>query len=369
MDEARALYRRALAGGQDDLKARYNLVLIDKIAASDENFSSLARTWQAQCSGDIDLSCDQQIWLHFALGKCYDDTADYAAAFSHFSAGCRLKRAGIVYSADDFSAQVSRIIRLFDRDTLARLRGAGDPSELPVFILGMPRSGTTLTEHILASHPDVFGAGELSTLMDIAGQLGQRLSDARLDAVTLAAWGARYVAELKTHAPDALRITDKMPANFLALGLIHLMLPNAKIIHVRRNPADTCVSCYAQLFTDGHEYSYDLTELGRYYVDYARLMEHWHSVLPAGAFLEVAYEDIVADQQAVTRRIVEYCGLPWSDDCIAYYMSERDVRTASAMQVRQPMYTSSLGRWKNYREFLAPLFDALGDLAPGSSVG
>ena len=369
IDEARALYLRALAGGREDLKVRYNLVLLGKIVAGDENFAALVKTWQSQRNGDIGLSREQQIWLHFALGKCYDDTADYPAAFAHFSAGCSLKRAGIVYDPDDFSAQVSRIIRLFDRDTLTRLRGTGCRSELPVFILGMPRSGTTLTEHILASHTDVYGAGELSDLMDIAGQLGQRLSDSRLDPENLAAWGERYVAGLKALAPDALRITDKMPGNFLALGLIHLMLPDAKIIHVRRNPADTCVSCYAQLFTDGQECSYDLTELGRYYVDHARLMEHWRAVLPRDAFLEIDYEDIVADQEAATRRIVEYCGLPWSDDCMAYYSSVRDVRTASAMQVRQPLYRSSLGRWKNYREFLVPLFEALGDLAPGSSAG
>lgn len=362
--EARALYLRALAGGQDSLKVRYNLALTGKVAADDENFAEFVKISRSQRSGAIELSREQMIWLHFALGKCYDDIADYPAASVHFSAGCGLKRAGIVYDPDDFSGQVSRIIRLFSKEMLARLCGSGDPSDVPVFILGMPRSGTTLTEHILASHPDVYGAGELSDLMDIAGQLGQRLSDTQLDPAALRAWGGRYAAGLKAIAPHALRVTDKMPANFLAMGLIHLMLPNAKIIHVRRSPADTCLSCYTQLFTDGQEYSYDLNDLARYYVDYARLMDHWRSVLPAGAFLEVDYEAIVADQHALTRRIVEYCGLQWRDECIDYYKSDRDVRTASAMQVRQPLYTSSVGRWKNYRELLAPLLVQLGDLAP-----
>ena len=155
-----------------------------------------------------------------------------------------------------------------------------------------------------------------------------------------------------------------MPANFLAVGLIHLMLPNAKIIHVNRNPVDTCLSCFTQLFKDGQEFTYDLAELGRYYVDYARLMEHWRKVLPDGAFLDVRYEDIVADQEAQSRRLIEYCGLEWDDACLDFYQSKRAVRTASMAQVRQPIYKSSVERWRPYEKFLGPLLDALGELAP-----
>jgi len=169
---------------------------------------------------------------------------------------------------------------------------------------------------------------------------------------------------LQRCAPDARRITDKMPANFLALGLIHLMLPNAKIIHVRRNPADTCLSCFTTLFNHGQPHTYDLAELGRYYVDYTRLMEHWRKVLPDGAFLEVQYEDIVADQEMQARRLIEYCGLGWNDACIDFHRNLRAVHTASMAQVRQPIYRSSVERWRPYEKFLGPLFDALGDLAP-----
>jgi hypothetical protein len=237
----------------------------------------------------------------------------------------------------------------------------------------MPRSGTTLTEQIIASHPDVHGAGELPDLMtiaqrDVAG-MGAVFPNniPALDQAGLGAWGADYVAGLHSRAPDAGRITDKMPANFLAIGLIHMMLPNAKIIHVNRNPVDTCLSCFMQLFSSRQEQIYDLAELGRYYVDYARLMGHWRSVLPAGAFLDVQYEDIVADQETQARRMIAFCGLDWNDACIDFHKSKRSIRTASVTQVRQPIYKSSVERWRPYEKFLGPLLDALGDLAPQRS--
>jgi hypothetical protein len=252
------------------------------------------------------------------------------------------------------------------------LRGGGDPSRVPIFVLGMPRSGTTLTEQIIASHPEVYGAGELHDLLKVAHRnitgttapivFPDNLRS--LDQPTLAAWGAEYVAGLQQRAPDARRITNKMPANFFAVGLVHLMLPNAKIIHVNRNPVDTCLSCFTRLFNHKQEHTYDLAELGQYYVHYARLMEHWRKVLPAGAFLDVNYEDIVADQESQARRLIEYCGLEWNDACLDFHNTKRSIRTASLTQVRQPIYTTSVERWRHYEKFLEPLLDALGDLAP-----
>jgi hypothetical protein len=237
---------------------------------------------------------------------------------------------------------------------------------VPVFVLGMPRSGTTLTEQIIASHPMVHGAGELPDLEAIiqrdVGATGRPFpyNVAALDGIKLAAWGRDYVAGLQRRAPGARRITDKMPANFLDIGLIYLMLPKAKIIHVSRNPMDTCLSCFMQLFGNNYqEHTYDLAELGRYYSDYARLMEHWRSVLPSGAFLDVRYEDVVRDTESQARRIIDFCGLDWHDDCLDFHRSRRSVRTRSVMQVREPIYKSSVERWRAYEKFLAPLLESL----------
>ncbi|MFA5372229.1 MAG: sulfotransferase, partial [Sideroxydans sp.] len=252
-----------------------------------------------------------------------------------------------------------------------RLRGNGDSSALPIFVLGMPRSGTTLTEQIIASHPDVFGAGELPDLLRIAHRKTHPDTTTfpdnlrYLDAATLTAWGDEYIAGLKKRAPDSRHITDKMPANFFAVPLIHLMLPGAKIIHVNRNPVDTCVSCFTRLFHRKQEHTYDLAELGRYYADYVRLMDHWRAVLPQGAFYDVQYENIVADQEGEARKLLEYCGLEWDAACLDFHKTKRQIRTASVTQVRQPIYTTSVERWRKYEKSLGPLLDELGDLVPG----
>ena len=364
MEEAEASCRRALQINPDLAAAHLLLALARKAQVGDENLATLIAAWEAARSSKKPLPNKDAISLHFALGKSHDDIGDYATAFPHFLEGCRLKRATFDYDPDRVAQHFAGVMRNFDAATLDRLRGGSDPSQLPIFVLGMPRSGTTLVEQIIASHPEVYGAGELNDLAmilrhDITGAV---FTDnlRSLDQTRLAAWGAEYVAGLQRRAPEARRITDKMPANFLAIGLIHLMLPNAKIIHVRRNPVDTCLSCFTTLFSHGQHHTYDLTELGRYYADYARLMEHWRKLLPAGAFLEVQYEDIVADQETQARRLIEYCGLEWNDACLDFHQNKRAVRTASMSQVRQPIYKSSVERWRPYEKFLGPLFDALG---------
>jgi hypothetical protein len=243
-----------------------------------------------------------------------------------------------------------------------------------VFVLGMPRSGTTLTEQIIASHPAVHGAGELRDLMEVvqgntqAGHFQPFPENlATLTPDTLHAWGRDYALRLSRRAPDALRITDKMPANYLALGLIPLMLPNAKIIHVKRNPVDTCVSCFTRLFNRHQDATYELNELGRHYATYSRLMQHWRAVLPASSFMEVQYEDIVADMQGQARRLIDWVGLPWNNACLEFHKTERNIRTASVTQVRQPIYSSSVERWRHYEKYLGPLLDGLGEAAAGKS--
>jgi hypothetical protein len=223
----------------------------------------------------------------------------------------------------------------------------------------MARSGTSLVEQILASHPKVFGAGELKTLMDsVATPFPDVISS--IGGQGLREIGAKYVAEIRRLSPNAERIVDKMPANYRFAGLIHLALPNARIIHVCRNPLDTCFSCFSILFGGEQRYSYDLGELGRYYRCYEKLMEHWRRVLPPGVMLEVEYEKLIEDLEGEARRVIAHCDLEWDAACLSFHETERPVRTASAQQVRQPVYRSSIGRWRPYARPLSPLIEALG---------
>lgn len=366
LERAEELFRRALTLKPDNVSARIHLIQAHKVTAGDENFAALLEEKKESASH----SGNRRMSLHFALGKCYDDTGDYQRAFPHFLAGCKLKRAKLSYDPDAAARQFAELKEIFSKETIDRLRGGGEPSDLPIFVLGMPRSGTTLTEQIIASHPDVYGAGELPDLLRIAHRKTDPAATTfpdnlrHLDHSILGAWGAEYIAGLMQRAPHAKRITDKMPANFFAVPLVHLMLPNARIIHVNRNPVDTCLSCFTRLFNRKQEHTYDLAELGRYYADYARLMDHWRKVLPAGAFLDINYEDIVADQEGQARRMLDYCGLPWNPACLEFHKTKRQVRTASVTQVRQPIYTTSVERWRKYEKFLGPLLDELGDLVP-----
>ncbi|MBI3903489.1 MAG: tetratricopeptide repeat protein [Nitrosomonadales bacterium] len=367
MEHAEQLFNRALEGTPGgELAARFFLTQVKKVRAGDENFAALITAAER-----IDeLPREKATYLQFALGKSYDDTRDYARAIEHFKLGCALKRKTFNYDPSAQERVFDKIIEVFDRATLDRLRGNGFRSDIPVFVLGMPRSGTTLTEQIIASHPQAYGAGELRDLLGIAHRAppsgNQPLFPDNLKNLTpeiLAAWGADYVSGIQKKAPGAQRITDKMPSNFLALGLIHLMLPDAKIVHVMRNPADTCLSNFTRLFNSGQEQSYDLTEIGRYYRDYARLMQHWREVLPQNSFFEIKYEDLVADTETHARQLIAYCGLEWDDACLRFHETKRSIRTASVTQVRQPIYNSSVERWRNYGDALGPLLEALGDLA------
>ena len=369
MKEAEMGIKKALGIEPNNLEARFMLTGVRKTKAGDENLVALEAIDEAAQNRQIPMSNQAVIQLKFALGKCFDDIGDYDRAFLHYIAGNKLKRATFQYDAEKTAQYFNNVISAFDRETIERLQGSGDSSQLPIFVVGMPRSGTTLTEQIIASHPDVHGAGELDALSIIGSRkiagteaiFPNNISD--LDQADIRSWGADYVAELRRHAPHARRITDKAPTNYFAIGLIYLMLPRAKIIHVTRNPMDTCLSCFMQLFSSGQQQTYNLSELGRYYVNYIQLMEHWRNVLPAGSVLEVQYEDIVADQELQARRIIDFCGLEWSDDCIDFYKHNRPVATTSMTQVRQPIYKSSVERWRRYEKFLGPLQEALGDLA------
>ena len=246
--------------------------------------------------------------------------------------------------------------------------GRGDPTQVPIFVLGLPRSGTTLVEQILASHPAIYGAGEVKhfarALDALQARDGIRAGDPEmiryLSGHQLSRLGRDYADALATHAPSATRIVDKMPANMLHVGLIRLALPNARIIHVSRHPVDTCFSLFSTLFVEGQLYAYDLEELGRYHRAHQALRQHWREVLAPGSMLEVRYEDVVDDLEGQARRLIAHCGLAWNDACLSFQTAPRLVQTASASQVRQPIYRSSVGRWRSYEAQLGPLLDELG---------
>ncbi len=313
------------------------------------------------------LSPDDRMELLFGLGKMRADLKDYGAAVEDFIAANQLKRQKLHYNEAATFKFFRDVRNAIGAEAMAR-GDVGYSSPVPVFILGMPRSGSTLVEQILASHSGIFGAGELRDFSEVLAKvLGhdppRTPAPDRLAAMTeseLRAIGRAYLEGLTAREPGALRITDKMPSNFIYAGLIHLALPGARIIHTRRDPLDTCVSCYSKLFVGAQPYAYEMGELGRYYRAYLEQMEHWRRVLPAGVMLEIDYETLVADPEGQARRILAHVGMPWEDACLAFHKTERPVLTASAAQVRQPIYRSAVGRWRTAAALLAPLIQALG---------
>jgi hypothetical protein len=260
-----------------------------------------------------------------------------------------------------------RLIQVFDRALLDSTAGAGCMDPSPIFIVGLPRSGSTLLEQILASHAQVEGTSELPYLGRVATWLNRNRADGinypeavrELPFAGLRTLGEDYLAYAQIHRRSgAPRFIDKMPNNFPNLGFLSLILPNAKVIDARRHPLDACLSCYRQLFAKGQAFTYDLTEIGEYYLQYQRMMDHWHEVLP-GRVLTVQYEEVVTDFEAQVRRLLEFCGLPWDDACLRFYESDRPVRTPSSEQVRQPIYDRSIGHWRNYQQHLAELIEVI----------
>jgi hypothetical protein len=298
--------------------------------------------------------------LHFSLGKAYLDLGDSAAAFRHLNEGNRMKRGVVAYSADATEKFFADVAAAFPPALLDRLAGQGLRSPAPIFVVGMPRSGTTLIEQILAAHPAIRGGGELRFMRSVVEQISDFPKGvATLDAVAQKRMGQHYLSRIETLADGKPRVVDKAPGNFVNAGLIRLILPDAKIIHARRDPVDTCLSCYTKLFADALNFTYDLTELGRYCQGYLKLTDYWRTVLPASHFLEVDYEAVVDDIEAEARRMLAFLELPWDPACLEFYRVERPVRTASVNQVRQPIYRSSSGRWRKHAEALQPLLKVL----------
>lgn len=361
--DAENAFRAAIRNAARLGAAHQALARVKKFKAGDPDLQVLERL-----HGDSKLRGDDRTSVCFALGKAYDDVGDIDKAFAALTEANRRVRDRLDYDVEEHRRLYAGIERTFDAALFERLRGSGDASGRPIFVLGMPRSGTTLIEQILAAHPRVHGAGELTVLPRLVeriagdGKIPFPEFVAAADRTAFADWGARYVAEVRASTPDSPHTIDKLPANHRLIGLIHLILPNATIVHCRRHPLAVCFSCYQQQFTGRQRFAYDLAELGEVYRLYDRLMAHWRRVLP-GRMVEVRYEDVVADQQGATRRLLDQIGLDWHAATLSFDKVERPVMTASAAQVRRPIYDEARERWRRYEKHLGPLIEALGPAA------
>ncbi|HKP65401.1 MAG TPA: sulfotransferase, partial [Casimicrobiaceae bacterium] len=314
-----------------------------------------------------ELAAEHRLHIEFALGKALEDRKDYVTSFAHYARGNAQRLAQVPYRADDTSARLARVRELYTADFFRAREGAGADAPDPIFIVGLPRAGSTLIEQILASHSAVEGTMELPELISITRALraaarGGAYHDALagMDADELRALGEQYIERTRIHRKLGKPFfIDKMPNNFMHVGLIRLVLPNAKIIDARRHPLACCLSGYKQHFARGQNFSYSLEDLGRYYRDYVGLMAHFDAVLP-GRVHRVFYENMVEHTEREVRRLLDYCGLPFEDACLSFFDNERPVRTASSEQVRQPIYTSGVDQWRRYEAWLDPLKAALG---------
>ncbi len=353
-EAAVAHYRRAVAARPEYAEAHRNLA---RLKPEPQQVGALERLLATPSLPETDA-----VRCHFALGDIHHGAGQYHRAFEHYRTGNMLQRRALRYDAQQFSARVDRLIEVFSGEFLQEATAGGSDSEVPVFILGMPRSGTSLVEQIISSHPAVQGGGELPFLVEAENAIAIRFraSAPYPDCLRLLGladkrqYAGSYLASLEGLAGGAGRITDKLPGNFQRVGLIRMLFPAARVIHCQRNPMDTCVSNYFNYFSFGNEFACDLDELGQYYLDQERLMTHWKTVFP-GAILTVRYEDLVANQEQASRGMIEYLGLVWDDRCLDFHKTERVVNKFSSGQVRQPLYTRSVERWKHYGQQLAPL--------------
>ncbi len=363
-EEAIAAYRASYCAKPDFGDAYWSLANLKTYRFTDEELARMRASEEASTTTLVD-----RFHLCFAIGKAYEDRKDFETSFEYYERGNRLKKEQCRYDADHMERTFKAQMEVCTPELFATRAGQGNPAQDPIFIVGLPRAGSTLLEQILASHPSVDGTQELPNILALAHRLNGRrktTDDARypgvlneLSADQLRKFGEDYIKDTQIFRKGAPYFIDKMPNNFRHIGLIHLILPNAKIIDARRHPMACCFSGFKQLFAEGQEFTYGLEEVGRYYKDYVALMDHWDKVLP-GKILRVQYEEVVADLEPQVRRILDFCGLPFSEACLDFHKTERSVRTASSEQVRQPIYKHGVDQWCNYAEHLGPLKTALG---------
>lgn len=361
LEEAEAEFRRAIALKPDYGEAYQGLAEMVTFERGDPFLDAVGEQL-ASANLDEGVRC----YFYFAAGKFLDDIGEYAAAFEQYRQGNRA--ANKTFDSQEFRQQVKDTIYVFGREHVERFAGSGHESEQPVFIVGMPRSGTTLVEQIIASHSGVFGAGELNDMKFIVRHAGEWGRIRRpwphcvpgLNAATYQRLAVDYLERVARLVPGPVdRVIDKHPLNFQFLGLIMLMFPGAKVIHTVRDPLDTCLSCFFQNFTKGQHYSFDLIRLAHFYNDYRRLMEHWETMFP-GRIMAVEYERVLENQEEETHRMLAYCGLDFEPRCLEFHKTERVVNTASFLQVRKPLYKTSQNRWRNYAGQLQDVANILG---------
>jgi len=363
-DEAIDSYRRAIKKYPAHGEAYYSLANLKLFSFSEAELDAM----QLQ-EENLGISHMSRVYLNFALGKAYEDKGLIEKSFEHYERGNAFKKAQSRYKSSELTDEFHAQAEVFNDAFLAAHADTGHDAPDPIFIVGLPRSGSTLLEQILASHSQVDGTMELPNMLALAQKLrrGERMSATNhypavlktLESDEFAEFGKTFIKETRIHRSTAPFFIDKMPNNFRHIGLINLMLPNAKIIDARRHPMGCCFSGFKQLFAEGQEFTYGLEEVGTYYKDYVELMDHWDKVLP-GKVLRVQYEEVVADLDTQVRRLLDYCGLDFEESCISFYENERSVRTPSSEQVRQPIYQSGVEQWKNFEANLDPLKKALG---------
>ncbi|MGB0764750.1 MAG: sulfotransferase, partial [Luminiphilus sp.] len=369
-DEAILSYRAAIDAQPLHCEAWYSLANLKTYRFQDSELETML-----QLDQHPQLAGQDRVYLQFALGKAFEDREQYERSFQHYHKGNGLKKIQLQYRAEGTTSECDAQIAACTSELFQQAVGAPDPD--PIFVVGLPRAGSTLLEQILSSHSQIDGTLELPNVLSISGKLRrmgqgkdarpypQNLAD--LSPEQLQAYGEEYIRDTRIHRQDAPFFIDKMPNNFRHIGLIRLMLPNAKIIDARRDPMACCFSGFKQLFAEGQMFSYDLEDVARYYRDYVRLMNHWDAVLP-GYVLRVQHEDVVADLETEVRRMLDFCGLPFEEACLQFHKTERNVRTPSSEQVRQPVYNTGLEQWKHYEPWLGSLKTALGDLYTDSQL-
>jgi tetratricopeptide (TPR) repeat protein len=361
-DEAIARYRECVEQNPDHGETWWSMANLKTFRFDDADIENMLKRAARES-----LVEEQRTNFHFALGKAYEDKQDYDRAFEQFALGNANRRQRETYDPVQTVDLHDRFIETFSKEFLDARPGAGCQSNAPIFIVGLPRSGSTLIEQILASHPDVEGTHELPDLGRVARSVGLNRDDRKaypqviplLDDAEFLALGEDYLQRTKRHRElDTPRFTDKLPNNFVHVGFLSLVLPNAKIINAKRHPLDSCLGSFKQLFARGQPFTYDQFELAEFYAEYQRIMDHWHTVLP-GKVLDVQYESVVDDLETEVRRILEFCELPWNDACLRFYENDRAVKTASSEQVRKPIYATSKHLWRNYEQHLGPMIEIL----------
>jgi tetratricopeptide (TPR) repeat protein len=365
LDEAREYLLSALRGNDMMYGAYANLS--DLVDFSEGEGAELFDRMDGIFDKARNPEADQFLALHFAYAKALEDRGEHERALKHYITGGKMKRAQLNYDESETHGFFDKIREVFPKETFENRKYAGLDDDRPVFIVGMPRSGSTLVEQILSSHPDLYGAGEVKYLSYSLGQLRDRFPSlpkypdmmTKITPAQMDIAAKNYVRQLTASSGAAKRVTDKLLTNYFFVGIINLLFPKAKIIHTQRDPVDTCLSGFTKLFKDDMPHSYDLSELGRYYGKYRELMEHWDKVLPEGVLMTVQYEDVVADTEKQARRLIEFLGLPWDPKCVDFHKSDRPVKTASVAQVRRPIYKTSVKRWEKYGDGLQPLVDAI----------